>query len=140
MGRISGTNLRVYNQSTPYGYATSCTFDGSTATTEVIHKDSTGNFAERDPSTQSWTMSTEGFVSEDTTVNGNTVLGVTSLRSAWINRTKLYLQWTTGTSGDQTMNGYAYITSYSENAPVNETATYSVTFEGDGAVSTGTET
>lgn len=140
MARISGTNLRIYDGTTPIGYATSCTLDISTSMTEVLHKDSVGNFADKDPSTQSWTMSTEGFISEDTTINGNSVKSVTYLRNAVINRTRLYLQWSTATSGDQTLNGYAYITSHSESATVNETATYSVTFEGDGAISTGTET
>lgn len=141
MARISGTNLRIYTDGgVPLGYATSCTFDGSTSMTEVIHKDSVGNFADKDPSTQSWTMSTEGFISEDDTINGESKRDISWIRSAWINRTRLYLQWTTGTSGEQTMNGYGYITSLSESAPVNETATYSVTIEGDGAVSLGSET
>lgn len=142
MARNSGTDLRIYNSATgkPYGYATSCTFDGTTATTEVIHKDSTGNFSERDPSTQSWSLSTEGFHSYDTTVNGTAVESVSDIRSAWINRTRLFLQWTTAASGSETLEGYAYITSFSETAPVNETATYSITFEGDGAIALGAET
>lgn len=140
MARKSGTDLRIYNDGTPIGYATSCTLDLSIAMTSVIHKDSTGNFEDKDPSTQTWTMSTEGFISEDVTISGATVKSIAQMRTAAINRTRLYLQWTDQVSGNVTLNGYAYIGSISESAPVNETATYSISFEGDGALSIGSET
>lgn len=140
MARVSGTNLRIYDGTTPIGYATNCSLSITMATTEVLHKDSTGNFADNDASTQSWTMTTDGFISEDDTINGNAVKDVSYLRSAIINRTRLYLQWSDNTSGSQTMEGFAYCTQLDENAPVNETATYTASFTGDGAISLGTET
>ena len=140
MAIVNGTDLRIWIDGTAIGYATSCTFDGSTAMTEVIHKDSVGNFADKSPSTQSWTMSTEGFTSYDVTINGNTRKGIDYLRSAWLNRTRLYVQWTSSETGKGTLNGYAYITSHSESGAANEEATYSTSFEGDGAISIGTET
>lgn len=135
-----GSDLRIYDNDVPIGYATTCTFSGSTSMTEVIHKDSVGNFSDKSPSTQSWTMTTEAFVSQDATINGSSRRNAVYLRTAWKNRTKLYLQWSTGSSGDGTMYGYAYISQYDENAAANEDATLSVTFEGTGAISIGTET
>lgn len=140
MAIIQGSDLRIYDNGVPVGYATTCTFSGSTAMTEVIHKDSVGNFADKSPSTQSWTMTTEAFASYDSTINASTRRSASFLRSAWRNRTKMYLQWTDETSGNATMNGYAYISQYDENAAANEDATISVTFEGTGAISIGSET
>ena len=85
-------------------------------------------------------MTTEAFVSYDGTINGNTRRSAAYLRTAWLNRTKLYLQWSDDTSGNPTMEGYAYISKYDETAAANEVATLSVTFEGTGAPAISSET
>lgn len=137
MGRISGTNLRVYMNGKPIGYATSCTFSGSTEMTSVIHKDSSGSTEEVDPSTVSWSMSTSGFISEDEVVNSTTVTDRTDLMAAWRGRSAVTLYWRSGTTGDRYFTGSAYIDSYEESAEVNQTATYTVNFKGNGAITEG---
>jgi len=139
MATKSGTDLRVYHGAEALGRATECTWSVDMETTSVIHKDSTGNFAENDPSTLSWSASCTGFISEDTTVNGNTVVDQTALQDAILNRTLLTLKWTTGTSTERFLTGTAYITSYQETGTVNETATYSIQYTGAGALTSGTE-
>ena len=139
MATKSGTDLRVYHGAAALGRATECTWSVDMETTSVIHKDSTGNFAENDPSTLSWTASCSGFISEDTTVGGNTVIDQTALQDAVIARTLLTLKWTTGTSTERYMTGTAYITSYQESGSVGETATYTVNYTGAGALTTGVE-
>jgi hypothetical protein len=137
MGRISGTNLRVYMSGKPIGYATSCTLSTSIEMTSIIHKDSTGNTEEVDPSTVSWSMSTTGFISEDEVVNGGTVTDRVDLITAALARTRLTLYWRTETTADRYLTGFAYIDSYEENAEVNATGTYTVNFKGDGALTAG---
>lgn len=139
MARKSGTDLRVYMGGNPIGYATECTLNIDMATVEVLHKDSAGNSAEVDASTISWTMSCSGFVSEDTTINTVTVEDQTALQDAILARTSLTLKWSTGATGERLLTGSAYITNYSETGSVGETATYTVNFTGDGALTAGTE-
>lgn len=137
MGRISGTDLRVYMNGKPIGYATSCTFSGATEMTSVIHKDSSGNTEEVDPSTVSWSVSTTGFVSEDEVVNSATVTDRVDMMTAWRTRAAVTLYWRTATTGDRYFTGSAYIDSYEETAEVNQTATYTINFKGNGAITEG---
>lgn len=142
MATVSGSDLRIWTDGdgVAIGYATSCTLDIQMAVTEVLHKDSQGNWTDNDPSTQSWSMSTDGFISEDDSINGENRRDILWLRTQIRNRTKLYLQWSTDAAGSATMEGYAYLTSLSETGAVGETATYSATFTGTGALLNGTET
>lgn len=110
--------------------ATSGTFSGSMEVLDATTKDNDG---QREILTGglTWSMTAEGMVQYDlaTTVNSNI-----DLFDLWANKTKLRLAWTTGESGDYMYYGNAYITSYEESAGLNEMASYSVTFEGDGSI------
>lgn len=122
------------------GYATECSVEITMEVTQVLHKDTTGNWTNNDPSTQSWSMTTSGFVSDDDTINGNSRRDIAWLQSQITNRTLLFLQWSDGVSGSSTLEGYAYLTSLSQSGTVGETATYNASFTGDGALVAGTET
>ena len=76
-------------------------------------------------------MSAEGMVQFDlaATVNGNL-----SLFDLWADKKQIRVAWTTGAAGDYMYYGLAYITSFEESAGLNEVATYSVSLEGDGAI------
>ena len=76
-------------------------------------------------------MSADGLIQYDlkATVNGNI-----ELFDLWRNATKIRLAWTTGQDGDYIYYGDAYITSLEESAGLNEVATFSVSFEGDGDI------
>jgi len=110
--------------------ATSGTFSGSMEVLDATTKDNDG---QREILTGglTWSMTAEGMVQYDlaTTVNSNI-----DLFDLWSAKTKLRLAWTTGIDGDYMYYGNAYITSYEETAGLNEIASYSVTFEGDGSI------
>lgn len=140
MARNSGTLLRVYLGGDPIGYATQGTFEASTNMTSILHKDSAGGgFEEVDPSTQSATLSCEGYHSYDTTINSVDVNGVEELRAAWLNKTALTFKWSTAVSATQYITGTCYIENLQENTSAGETATYSVSFKVSGAVTLADE-
>lgn len=60
--------------------------------------------------------------------------GVDDLRTAALARTQVTLRWMTNVSGDNYVQGTAYITSLEENSPgAEDNASFSVSFEGTGA-------
>lgn len=76
-------------------------------------------------------MSADGLIQYDL---GATVENAISLFDLWNNATKVRLAWTTATDGDYVYYGDAFITSIEESAGLNEVATFSVSFEGDGNI------
>lgn len=110
--------------------ATSGTFSGSMEVLDATTKDNDG---QREILTGglSWTMTAEGMVQYDL---GGTVTGSVDLFTIWSEKTQVRLAWTNAQSGDNMYYGNAYITSYEETAGLNEIASYSVTFEGDGSL------
>lgn len=110
--------------------ATSGTFTGSMEVLDATTKDNDG---QREILTGglTWSMSAEGLIQFDVTSD---VKGAIDLFDLWTAKTRLRLSWTTGVDGDYMYYGQAYITSYEESAGLNEIASYSVTFEGDGAI------
>lgn len=113
--------------------ATSGTFSGELETIDATSKDNDGARSIL-VSAISWTMTCEGLV-----VYGDTTNKVrpAELFSLWQNKKKVRLAWATGIAGDVFYYGDAYLTSYEESAGLNEVATFSVTFEGDGDITTG---
>jgi len=110
--------------------ATSGTFTGTRELIEATTKDNDGA---REILTGgiTWSISTEGLVEYGLAAS---VTGADDLFDIWDNKTKVRVGWSTGVTGDTIYYGDAYITSYEESAGLNEVATYSVTFEGDGLV------
>ena len=110
--------------------ATSGSFSGSLEIIDATTKDNDGQ-REVLPGGLQWSMSAEGMVQFDlaATVNGNL-----SLFDLWADKKQIRVAWTTGAAGDYMYYGLAYITSFEESAGLNEVATYSVSLEGDGAI------
>lgn len=110
--------------------ATSGSFSGSMEVLDATTKDNDG---QREILTGglSWTMTAEGMVQYDL---ANTVTGNIDLFTIWSGKTKVRLAWTNAATGDYMYYGNAFITSYEETAGLNEIASYSVTFEGDGSI------
>jgi TP901-1 family phage major tail protein len=145
-GKIRSNSIGVYI-STSQGASTiddtatddtyeliACSTSGSfTGSMEVIDATTKDNDGQREILTGglTWSMSAEGMVQYDlaSTVNSNI-----NLFDLWANKTKIRLAWSTGSVDDYMYYGNAYITSYEESAGLNEVASYSVTFEGDGAI------
>lgn len=134
MGVISGTNLRIYNGTDPYGYATSCTLDMSAEVRETLSKDSVSSWAENEVGQLSATLSFEGFFSEDTTINSTNVENVSDLFGDFSGKTAVSWRFTTDATGEAVWSGSGYITSLSFTGNVEENATYSGTITVSGAI------
>lgn len=110
--------------------ATSGTFSGSLEIIDATTKDNDGQ-REILAGGLSWTMSCEGLIQFDL---GATVRSNLDLFDLWQDKTLVRIAWTTGQNDDYMYYGNAYCTSIEESAGLNEVATFSVNFEGDGAV------
>lgn len=110
--------------------ATNGTFSGSMEVLDATTKDNDGQ-REVLPGGLTWSMTAEGLIQYNLE---NTVKSNIDLFDLWQNKTLLRLAWTTGKEGDVMYYGNAYITQFEENAGLNEIASFSVTFEGDGAI------
>ena len=110
--------------------ATSGTFSGSMEVIDATTKDNDG---EREilTSSLSWTMTADGLVEYGLS---SSVRSGSDLFTLWKAKTKVKVAWTTGLDGDLMYWGKAYITSYEETAGLNEVASFSVNFEGDGTI------
>jgi predicted secreted protein len=126
---INGTDLGVYTGTvtpTIIGLATSCTLTLNTDMRDTSNKGSAG-FKAVLPGQKNWTISTEGLYNPSTT---NSFI---TLYSAWLAGTALTLTWKNSTQ-DYYWSGTAYITSLSQNAPLEGNVTWSVSFQGTGAI------
>ena len=110
--------------------ATSGSFSGSMEVIDATTKDNDGQ-REILTSALSWSMSCDGLIEYGL---GSGVRAATELFDIWKDKTKVRIAWTTGVDGDVMLWGDAYITSYEETAGLNEVATFSVSFEGDGSI------
>ncbi len=86
-----------------------------------------------------WSLTVEAQVRYDGTAETNgTLRNADSIQGLFINKTKVAVAWTTGlqtdspAAADPIVYGFAYITEYSESAGLNDVATASITFTGDG--------
>lgn len=128
-GVISGTDLGVYLSSTLIGASTSCSISLSRDMRDTSNKDSAG-WKKVLPAMKSWTVSCEGLFIPGGTGN------YYSLYTSWAAGTALTISWkvTSNTAGDITYSGTAYITSLAKSGPNEANVTYSVSFQGDGAI------
>ena len=140
MGVVNGTNLRIYDDTVPLGYATSCTLDMSAETRETVSKDNVASWGESEVGQLSATLSFEGFFSEDTTIGATTVKSVEDLFTKFAAKTAISWRFTTDVSTEVVYSGSGYITAFNLSAPVEENATYSGTITVTGAVTQGSIT
>ena len=128
-GIINGTEFLMHVDNVPISYDSSHTLDVSMATIEASNKASAG-WAEKKPGQRSWSASGDGMYSFDA------ALGFTGLMSLVTNRTLVSVKLATSNELNSIYIGNGYLTSLSLNAPNEDTATYSWTFEGTGALLT----
>jgi predicted secreted protein len=132
-GVINGTNFRVYADGKPIGHATSCTVSFSMETRETVDKDSVGGYAGGEAGQRSYSVSFEGFLSEDTTLNTADVNSVATLLALFNSDDKFAWKATTDASGDVQISGSGLMTDFSITAAVEENGTISGTITGVGA-------
>ena len=134
-GILNGTSLLLYvdvsGTPTPIAYATSGSLSINMDTRETTNKESSG-WRQLLESTKSWTMEAEGFHALDATN-----FDFKDLFAKVSTRTAVSLQFSVGASpatGDYYYTGSAYITSISLDSPLEDSVTFSCSFEGTGAL------
>lgn len=136
-GILNGTDLQVYDGTTLIAYATSATININHSPRTITNKESSG-----------WDESMEGLRSWDVSVDamyawldasGSAIGGKTlsELFTSYIHTrasfTITFGVTTTGTE-DTKYSGTVWMTSASLNAPLEDSATYSASFQGSGAL------
>lgn len=96
-------------------------------TRDATTKDSSG-WATKKEGLRSWSISGDGLYYFAATYGPSDLFGLLE------NRTRVSLKFTTNVSGDKYFTGYAYLTSLEVSAPQEDTASFSFSFEGDGAI------
>lgn len=129
-GVINSTIYAIYVLDTTYkkiAHMNDASFSFSHEPRDITTKDSAG-YRELLEGLRSWSMSSSNLTAFDATY------GVDDLRTAALARTQVTLRWMTNVSGDNYVQGTAYITSLEENSPgAEDNASFSVSFEGTGA-------
>ena len=132
-GQINGTSLLVYAAGTAIAYSTSCTVNVNNAMIDVTSKDSEG-WTDNLPGLRDWSIDVEGLVALDSSTNAEYISGLVA------DRTRVMLKFSTNVSGDGYWHGYAYVTSFSMSAPMEDKITFSASFAGDGALTLSQKT
>jgi predicted secreted protein len=124
---LDGNLLGVYNGTYLIALATSCSLSLNTDMRDISNKDSAGWGAFL-PGQKKWTITVDCLVNYSTNYNWAYLFGL------WFNSTALTLKWQTTNAADYYYTGTAYITSIQKNAPMNGNVSFSVTFQGTGAI------
>jgi len=127
MAKINATDIAIYKGGVKIACATSAEVNQEMSVRDATCKDSQG-WSQSLEGLKSWDMSGEGFVDPAAT------LGYDELVVIMNARTLVNVRWTTATSGNSYHQGDAYLTSLGGSAGVEETATFSFSLTGTGAL------
>lgn len=130
-GILNGTKAIVQVGGTAIAHLTSNGIDFSHSTRDTSSKDSAG-WKEGAEGQKSWSMSAEGYFAEDASY------GYSDLFTAFKDRTKLTVTYTTDETGDLEYSGDCYITSLTRSDGMEDSTTFSVSLEGTGPVTATT--
>ncbi len=126
-GKVNGTLLRVYVGGTAVSNTTSASIEFSMSGRDTTTKDSAG-WKEIMEGLREWSISGDYLFAEDASYAYSDLFALMS------GRTSVTLVFSSDVSGDLKYTGTAYLTSLSKEAPMEETASGSYTFEGTGAL------
>ena len=128
-GIINGTNLLVYVGGTAITHSTSASISFSMETRDASTKDSQG-YREILEGQRSFTIEAEAMTALDA------AQGFEELFAAWVARTALTIKFATTDATDQFYQGTGYCTSLSMDSGVEDSSTFSASFEMTGQVTT----
>jgi len=130
MAKLQGGALLIYVDGEPVAAATSSTLDTTRNMIDMSNKD-TGDMREIVAGRGEWSMSSDNIVDFDV-ASGST--GYLELFAAWKDGDEVTIKMALKTeeSGDPYFEGKAFISSLPLNAPDNDAATFSATFDGNG--------
>ena len=132
-GVINGSLLTVKVGGSLIAAGTTHNFSPTAAVRYTTNKDNLG-WRTIMPGVKSWTCSGTHMFTFDATY------GYAQLFTAWTNRSICAITFGSATAGDTYFSGSAYITSLPVDAPSEENATFTVQFEGTGAITSSTTT
>lgn len=121
MASVKGNDIRLTVGATLIGGQQNCSLNMETETSETTTKDS-GVWAESEAVGLSWAIDCDGLVVVDDE-------GLVALESAWEAMEAVDVKYGTATDFK---SGKAIITSLSQNAPMKEKCTYTVSLQGVG--------
>jgi predicted secreted protein len=133
VGTFNGKLIGVYVDGTLIGCATSGTLRVEADQIDATCKDS-DSWGAALTGRRSWGMDCDALIKFDATE------GLEEAIDYILNETTVVLKFSTEVTGDTYWTGSAIATSVEANAPNNEVASWSVSFEGQGALTKGTIT
>jgi predicted secreted protein len=125
-GKNNGTLLALYVGGTKIAHLTSSEVSFEHSTRDATTKDSAG-YKEVLEGLRSGSFSGEGYFAEDA------AYGYNDLFAAYTGRTQLTVRYSSEVAGDEYYEGTCYLTSLSRSSGVEETETFSASFEMTGA-------
>jgi len=131
MGILNGTLAKIQVGGTTIAHLTSNSLTFDMSTRDASTKDSNG-WKESLEGQKAFSGSAEGFFDEDASY------GYEDLFDAFIARNAVTITYTTDVSGDTEYSGSCFITSLERTDGLEESTTFSVSFEGTGAVTKAT--
>ncbi len=132
-GIVNGTSLLLYVDGTAVSHSTNFTINMTMETRDATTKDSSG-WSDKLEGLRSWSIDGEAMMAFDATY------GFDDLFALYNGRTSATVLFSTEVSGDKYYTGTGYLTSLSETAGVEDSATFSFTFEGTGTLTEGSQT
>lgn len=126
-GVVSGNRILVFSEDEVIACSTGATFNGTNEEIETSCKDNDGAITST-PGAQNWSIDVTGNAKYDA------AYGLEELQIIWINKTTVTVRFGTENTDDSYLEGEAYISSFSIDAPLNATATWSVTFSPRGPI------
>jgi len=132
-GIINGTDLIVYVAGTKIYHSTSFTLSRVQGTRDATTKDSAG-WRDLLEATREWSMTGNALFAFDATYGFDELFEVMDTRAAVV------VKFSTEVSGDSYYQGSAFLTALDADAPTEDNAGFSFTFEGTGALTKYTGT
>lgn len=124
---FNGTRLGIYVGGVLIGGATGSSISMSHSLRDATSKDS-GGFSESLEGLREWSIDGEGFFAQDATY------GYDELFALYQSRGTVTLRFSSETSTELYHEGTAILTEISAEAPVEDSTTFSFSFQGTGAI------
>tara|TARA_R110000751_G_scaffold119032_2_gene219506 strand:- start:472 stop:909 length:438 start_codon:yes stop_codon:yes gene_type:complete len=121
---------------TAFAFSTSASVSLSMDTRDISNKGSAG-WRELLEAQMSWSASVEGLYAIVDSAAGS-IKNYEELHALLISRTPVYLELSTGVTGDLYYHGQVYLTSLEQTAPLEDNMTFSASFEGTAALTEDT--
>lgn len=126
-GVISGNRLLVFSADEVIACTTGATFNGTNEEIDTTCKDNDGASTST-PGAQTWSIDVTGNAKYDA------AYGLEELQQLFINKNTVTVRFGTENADDSYLEGQAYVSSLSIDAPLNAPATWSITFSPRGPI------